>query len=192
VLCNLGFEGTERVCDADGCTDGCHIDSDCTGEATCDSDGMALGTCGGMQGENIDICPGVTVNLSASMTSVQLMGDTSLASPPSEAEGEDMMNPTRFCTSVTPTEEDVYHLLVEDAGNLIINVEAAPTYDPIIYVRFGSCDTGVQLNCADDNASGSGEIMEVSTLSNDELWVFVDGYNGSTGSYTIDFDLTPN
>lgn len=189
VLCNLGFEGTERVCSATGCTDGCHVGTDCSAAgATCSSDGTTLGTCGGMSGEDIDKCPGVTVTLTAAMPSVQRMGDTSQRNPPSEAEGVDQ--PPKLCTSESPTEEDVYRLVIPQGGDLIINVDGASSYDPIIYVRSGNCATGMQQQCEDSNGAGTGEILELLAFDNDELWVFVDGYNGSTGSYTIDFDLT--
>ncbi len=190
TACNLGFEGTERVCDTDGCTDGCRIDTDCAGggEAMCSSDGTTVGSCGGGGGENIDTCPGLTVNLSSTTPMLQLSGDTSMAMPPSEAEGVDM--DPKLCASLTPTEEDVYHVLVANSGTLIINVDTNATYDPILYVRDGSCDSGSQLDCEDSNPAGSGEIIELLVFDNDELWVFVDGFNGSTGAYTIDFDLT--
>lgn len=184
-ICNLGFEGVERVCDTDGCTDGCHAATDCSGaEATCSSTGTEVGSCGGTPGEDKDKCPGATVNLSASALTVMLSGDTSQAPPPTEAEG------TGGCTSITPTEEDVYRVLVADAGQLIVNVESNTGYDPIVYVRATSCDTGTQFECADASAAGQGEILEFEVFDDDEFWVFVDGFNGSTGGYTIEFDLT--
>lgn len=194
LYCNLGFEGVERVCDTDGCTDGCHSESDCAPGVMCSSDGSSLGMCGGgMMTENVDVCPGLTVALSASMAQQQLSGDTSDNAPPSETEGEDgVPEAGDFCTSLNPTEEDIYRVTIADAGELIVNVDGASTYDPIVYVRSGTCDAGTQIGCADDNGAGAGEILSLMVSANDTVWVVVDGFNGSTGSYTIDFDLTPN
>ncbi|MCA9623689.1 MAG: hypothetical protein KC731_31925 [Myxococcales bacterium] len=185
--CNLGFEGTELVCDGpEGCAEGCHVDTDCSDDqASCSSSGQDLGTCGGGMGEDIDICPGKSVSLSAAMTTSSLMGDTSAAPPPSEA------NSASFnCDSLSATEEDIYHLTVADAGDVIVLVTPAMGYDTILYVRTGTCDTGDELVCADDEGAGS-ELMTFTAAAGQEFWVFVDGFNGSTGSYQIDFDLTP-
>ena len=182
--CNLGFSGVERVCGADGCTDGCHVTTDCPGEeATCSSMGSEVGTCGGTPGEDIDKCPGQTVALTAANPSVSLSGDTSMRPTPSEVEAEG------GCTSLSPTEEDVYRVTVESGGNFIVNVDTTANFDPIIYARINSCDGGMQIACADENASGQGEIFEFLAFDDDEIWIFVDGYNGSTGPYTIDFDV---
>jgi hypothetical protein len=184
VICNLGFEGTERVCDTFlGCTDGCHIDADCaSSEGMCSSSGPDdVGSCDG-QGGNIDACPGITVTMSLSQSSMMLMGDTGLAPPPSEAIGEGN------CNFAAETEEDIYHVVIEDSGNLIILLEPDATYDSILYVREASCDVGAQVACEDEIGSGVGEITELPVLAGDELWVFVDGFY-STGTYTLSLDL---
>ena len=185
--CNLGFDGTERVCDTEICTDGCHANVDCSEDgATCSSSGGDLGDCGGGSGEDVDVCPGVSVAISAAMAQVQVGGDTSAAPPPSEADGDSP------CQSLSPTEEDIYHLTVADAGSVIVLIDTtAADYDPILYVRSGSCEAGTQVACADDEALGLGEIVEFPATAGEEFWIFADGFDGSSGVYTIDFDLTP-
>ena len=57
-------------------------------------------------------------------------------------------------------------------------------------MRAISCE-GTQIACADDAALGAGEIVEFEVFANEELWLFVDGFNGSVGSYTLELDFTP-
>jgi hypothetical protein len=187
VQCNLGFVGTERACDFFGCTEGCHVDEDCAGvEGMCSSaDGVELGSCDGVS-ENVDVCPGVTVTLSLASGSAMVTGDTGLAAPPSDAIGEGS------CNFAAETEEDIYHLVIEDSGSLILLLEPDATYDSILYVRSGSCDTGTQVACVDEIGNGVSEITDtpLDVTAGDELWVFVDGFY-STGTYTLSFDLSP-
>ena len=127
-----------------------------------------------------------------------LSGDTSAATPPSEAEGVDCVTPcltgtSADCSFSDATEEDVYHVIAGSDGELIINLDVEAGYDSMLYVRDLVCETGTQVRCEDNPSAGMGEITDtpINLFQGDEIFVFVDGFFGSTGSYTITFDLSP-
>jgi hypothetical protein len=188
-MCNLGWAGTERVCQDGGCTDGCHQQTDCIDPAAdCSSAGPELlGTCGGTSTVEGDRCPGVRIDVSAANSPQSHQGDTSVLPPPSEAKGIDSCAP-----GASASEELFYEVWPAESGNLIVLVEPDDAgFDPQVYARSDACTTGPQVACANDELAGGGEIFEVSVTAGEKLTVVVDGWNGSAGAYTIEFDLTP-
>jgi hypothetical protein len=83
AICNLGFEGVERVCGPGGCTDGCHGASDCPDMMCSSSDPSTVGSCGTTTMEDGDDCPGIPLTASPS-SGPTVQGDTGQALPPSE------------------------------------------------------------------------------------------------------------
>ncbi|MCA9639373.1 MAG: hypothetical protein KC492_01735, partial [Myxococcales bacterium] len=81
--------------------------------------------------------------------------------------------------------ELVYHFVAPATGSYTATMTASSSYDPVLYVRSGSCAGGTQLDCADDGASGSGESVTFSATANADYWVFVDGYGGKSGTFTL-------
>jgi hypothetical protein len=188
--CHLGFEEVERVCDVDGCVDGCHIASDCGDGQMCSSSGTEVGTCGGMMMENGDDCPGIPLSISLQSPDVMnVTGDTSQAPPPSEHEIE---MGSCFGPGEVPSEELIYAVSVVDDGTLIIDLSTTDmSYDPQMYARLDNCQTGMQLTCADDGIEGEGEIFEIVVFQGETIYLFVDGYQGSSGSFTLNLNLSP-
>lgn len=205
--CHLGLEAVERICVGAGiCGPGCHQASDCPAGTSCDAGasicavGCACGDgvcdtscedqtscaadCAGASVEG-DKCPGVLVPVSSAGGTVVVNGDTSLAPPPSEAKG------TAGCApSSTATEELIYQVQPNESGTLLILLEPGPGFDSQLYVRSGSCTTGEQIGCDDAIGNGVSEIVEVEVTAGNKVSVFVDGYSGSTGPFTLQILLS--
>jgi hypothetical protein len=188
AYCNLGFTGTERVCGPDGCADGCHAAGDCPSEGqTCSSDGSNLGSCSGSQVEDGDDCPGIPLSISLSNDEIEVTGDTSDALPPSEHEVE-----SPCPVSPVESEELVYAVEIGDSGTLIVDLSNSdPFFDPQIYARVLDCASGTQETCADQGLEGDGEIIELDVFQGETIWIFVDGYQGSAGAFTLSMLLSP-
>lgn len=193
IVCNLGANGTERVCDAGGdCAAGCNDEPDCPMGVTCSN-----GACGGgpppPPGQGDD-CPGITVNLAMGQT-VNRNDDTSTVPVPDEHNGTNMMMPAQNCSFGASGEEIVYAVTntTNTPGYLTVDLTISNTssYDPALYVRAGSCASGVQLECSDSVGAGNGEIIQTYVWDTETVWVFVDGFN-SSGSYQISFNLDLN
>ena len=91
-----------------------------------------------------------------------------------------------------PSEELVYALAVANSGSLIVDLTTSDsTFDPQIYARSGSCASGTQLACSDEIGGGVGEIFEIPVTGGQTVWLFVDGWQGSTGKFTLSLNLSP-
>jgi M6 family metalloprotease-like protein len=60
-------------------------------------------------------------------------------------------------------------------------------YDVILYGRTGSC-TGIEVACVDD-PDGTVLSWENTTGSDQYIWIFTDGWNGSVGSATLNWEI---
>jgi hypothetical protein len=191
--CNLGLPGVERVCSDSGCTDGCHIDEDCSA-ATCSESGGALGTCGTTTMENGDDCPGIPISLSLSMPDASVNGDTGDCLPPSEHE----CSSPCFASMNPPSEELVYAVTISEGNGCIFSAPCTLTallsttdqsFDAQLYAREVSCDGNLQLTSSDEVGGGLSEIIEFPVFDGETFWIFVDGWQGSTGSFQLDVNL---
>lgn len=178
VVCNLGLDGTERICADGDCGDGCNDGADCPDGVMCNQ----AGTCG--QAPDEDDCPGVPVSLPTLGASEALNGNTFALSAPAEHEG------SGACGAIgTNAEEAVYAVTAGVAGNLIVLVEPVAGFDAKVYIRSGTCSGTTQVGCADDGLEGGDEIVETAVGAGETVYVFVDGFDGSAGGYTVTFDL---
>lgn len=182
LVCNLGLNGVERICVDGDCGDGCHVASDCPDAGMCTSSGEDPGTCGGGPPADGDDCPGEPVAISAAGDGITLTGDTSTLDPPSEHVG------TGVC-AFGDGEDYVYAVTPSDSGTLIGLLTPSANFDSQIYVRQAPCATGVQLECVDEIGDGVDEIFEVEVTAGQTIYIIVDGYDGASGSYTLELDL---
>jgi hypothetical protein len=182
--CNLGIPGRERVCDAEHCTSGCHQTSDCA-DAECSSSSVdVLGTCGAVSTDP-DLCPGEPVTVSTAAP-VDLEGDTSQLADPSEYTG------TGGCLGANPTEEWVYAVTPQQSGTLEVYVVPDANLDAILYARQAPCTTGTQIGCVDDGQTeGAAEDMFVPVTAGQTVYVFIDGWDTTEGTFLVEFSLAP-
>jgi hypothetical protein len=189
--CNFGDQRTGRVCNLSSgfCTDGCHADTDCiTAGDTCDDDGSGAGLCTTGGSTDVDDCPGDAIELSLADPSASIAGDTSALTPPAEHTFV-AMSGVSSCGSpgAANAEEAVYAVSFADDGTLSVDVSTRDSgHDVAIYARFGSCASGTQLACSDEGGgAGAGEAMLFDVYADETIWIFVDGWNGSTGPYDM-------
>ncbi len=212
TVCSLGMEWLERVCHDEHCTDGCHRPSDCPPESSCSSSSPdELGQCdgagggdtggsggagggdtggsggaGGGGGADGDVCPGEPVAISLANDELELIDDTC------ELESDSHYDVEAPCWSGTiPAPEYVYQVVPADSGYLYVGVEPDADYDVQLYVR-SACDTASsQLDCMDLGMAGEYELLDPIAVTADEpIWVFVDGYNLSCGTYILELLLS--
>ena len=176
VVCNLGFEQTERVCSDGDCTAGCHVASDCPEAVECSSDGESLGTCGGGS-DDPDVCPGQAVTLSTADDFFVFQGDTSTLRGASDYEGTGL-------GAGSSGDEHVCAVTTPEAGELVIEVSATAPLDPQVYTR-SVCAGGAQTACSDEIGEGVTESFEVQVNVGDTTYIFVDGWNGTEGPFQI-------
>jgi hypothetical protein len=68
-------------------------------------------------------------------------------------------------------------------------VQPAATFDSVLFARAGTCASGTQVACDDAPGDGASEIVEIPAVANQPIWIFVDGYDGSTGSFELQLTL---
>jgi hypothetical protein len=185
-MCNLGLQNTSRVCQAGACVEGCHETSDCPlATPVCSSSSPNdLGVCsqGGNPG---DECPGEPVTIAVADGQVNVMGDTSVLTTAS-------YTGTGACdySAGTSTPEWIYRVTPAQSGTLTMLLQPVTTFDSVLYVRTGSCQSGTQIACDDEPGDGVSEIAEVPATANQPIWIFVDGYDGSTGMFELSLSLS--
>jgi hypothetical protein len=190
--CNFGDERVERVCGPVTCTSGCHSDSDCQLEGqVCSLETAEVGVCIEDGPADLDDCPGLPIALSLADPSAVVSGNTALLSPPSEHTFEAMSDGSSCGAPGTNAEESVYAVTMGNDG--VLRVDAVPLdsgYDIAVYARYAGCSPGTQLACSDDGGgAGASEAMAFEVFAGETIWVFVDGWNGSVGSYELTFGL---
>ncbi|MBI4699875.1 MAG: hypothetical protein HY744_01695 [Deltaproteobacteria bacterium] len=186
AVCNLGLQHVERICQNGSCMAGCHESSDCSSPGVeCAVPAPSKpGTCGAATG-NVDACPGEPVTISIAGGEEVVTGSTAELPKPGDAKG------TGDCAgTATDTEEAVYAVLPQDSGQLIALLEVQASYDPMLYVRQAPCESGQQIACSDEPGEGKDEIVELAVQAGHKIYIFVDGWDGSTGVYKLTLDLS--
>jgi hypothetical protein len=162
----------------------------------CSSVGGDVGMCtGGTTMENGDDCPGIPVTLTMSAPDTIVSGDTTNAIPPSE---HACVSPC-YASQNPPSEELVYQVTVTGASECSLSTPCTVTalletsdsnYDPQLYVREQTCsDPSFQLVQSDEIGGGMSEIVEWCVFNNEDFWIFVDGWQGSTGAFQLSLNL---
>ena len=90
----------------------------------------------------------------------------------------------------------VYKLDVAGRKRVTLAVETGSKFDSVLYVRKGDCsDTDAEVACNDDAAPVDGGPVDrrhsrvAEVLDPGTYYVFVDGFNGSTGSFKLHVEL---
>ncbi len=170
AYCGNGtVEGTEQ------CDDGNKLDGDgCDHFCQIEPKGPA------------DVCPGVNVQFVQS-------GGSQIASISGSTTG---MTPAYkgSCGSSDTSPDQVYHFNSGTGGTVSLTLPTSTTnYDATLYVRKGACSgpSAVEVAC-DDAIGNGGEAITFKAPPNTDYWVFVDGYSGASGNYSLEVTLTPS
>jgi hypothetical protein len=151
-----------------------------TGGATTTSSSTGAGGADGGTPVAGDYCPGIAVAITPT-NDVVLSGDTSVATGSYKGTGT--------CSTSASTKDLVYAVTPTQNGTLTVTM--SPTYDGQLYARSGSCTTGAQIACSEVGGVGVSESISFAVVSSTKYSVFVDGKNGSAGTYSITFHLGP-
>ncbi|MBI5537114.1 MAG: proprotein convertase P-domain-containing protein [Deltaproteobacteria bacterium] len=163
--CGNGIVETGEGCDDGNTTDGDGCDHLCALEPP---------------GPN-DTCPGASLALTqsgsswtgtVSSTTVNLTGTYS-----------------GTCGSTSTSKEAVYLIHPTVAGPATVKITAA-SFDSVLYVRSGACNPGTQVGC-NDGAGLGGDTVSFTAAANTDYWIFVDGYSGAQGSFTLNVTIVP-
>lgn len=127
-----------------------------------------------------DDCPGVNIPLNEFNEPYTVSGDTSLAKADRVGTG--------LCDSPS-TKEVVYKIVAPANGRLVAALD--PSYDASLYVRTLCTTPSSQLQCSEMGGVGEAELTTVTVTAGKSYFVIVDGWDGDSGPYTIDFTLLP-
>ncbi len=132
---------------------------------------------GGVAGDN---CPGVNIPLSGFNDPYTVSGNTAVASADHQGTGN--------CDSDT-TPEVVYRIVPPENGKLVAALD--PSFDASLYVRTNCSSAATELACSEMGNTGELELTNVPVTAGNQYFVFVDGFLGESGPYTIEFTLLP-
>jgi hypothetical protein len=88
------------------------------------------------------------------------------------------------CSSGSTAPDLVFSL--QTPGNLTsLHVDTnGSVFDTVIYVKADGCD-GADIGCDDDGGDGLQSLLDFTSLSAGTYFIFVDGFGGGEGSYTL-------
>ena len=92
--------------------------------------------------------------------------------------------------SVAP--DAVYYFdVLNGSGDIDLEMDPATGFDNVLWV-VTDCDNPVTsgVDCVDDAMAGNPEILNLTGLADGRYYVICDGYNGSTGSFTLNVSGT--
>jgi hypothetical protein len=96
------------------------------------------------------------------------------------------------CGSSAGSPERVYRWVAPYTGTVRATT-CGSSYDTVLYARAGSCD-GAEVAgsaCNDDSACGNGSDLTFPTVAGETYYLFVDGYGGAQGSFTLNVTPVP-
>ena len=85
--------------------------------------------------------------------------------------------------------EVVYAVVVPQAGEICVSTTGS-AIDTVLYVRTGDCVNGPEAGCNDDAADLTSEVT-VRVVDANPVYVFVDGFDGEEGDYTLTVSAGP-
>ena len=119
-----------------------------------------------------ETCPGEELTLSGTPAAATVAGNTA-----------GMWSDEAGSCAGSGANDAVYHLLAPQSGTMTVKV--TPTgWDPVLYVRSGTC-AGTEVTCKDVGSSGTAETVNVNATVGTDYWIFVDGFAGTSGAYTL-------
>jgi cysteine-rich repeat protein len=94
------------------------------------------------------------------------------------------------CVAGSGSHDAAFVIQAAVRGRLSVGIAAIGSFDPMVYLRAGTCG-GVQLACSDATGVGSSEAIEVFARPDQPLHLFVDGKPGQSGTFQLQLHLEP-
>jgi len=163
AVCGDGTKAGGEECDDGNNADGDGCSKDCKVESA---------------GPN-DVCPGVAIPLTgtgADMRRGSVSGSTSA-----------IFGQTAGSCGGASGKDAVYSVTPDVTGLLTATVTS--TFDSILYARRTCDDTKTEAACNDAAGSTGGETIKIPVTKDQPVFLFVDGYSGSTGTFKLDIEV---
>lgn len=126
-----------------------------------------------------DVCPGTAIALTgtgADPRKGSVQGDTSKVYP----------HYAGSCGGGTG-KDAVYSVTPDVTGLLTAKVTSA--FDSVVYARRTCADAKTESGCNDAQGLKGGDTIKVPVTKNQPVFLFVDGYSGSSGPFTLDVEV---
>lgn len=160
--------GDRHVGQSEQCDDGNNVSGDgCSATCMVESSGPE------------DVCPGTTVTLTGSGADprkAKVTGTT--ASTYAQYSGT--------CGGGNG-QEAVYAVTSDVTG--LLTAKLTSVFDSVLYARRTCDDTKTEASCNDAAGDQGGEEIRIAVSQNQPVYLFVDGYAASTGSFTLDIQI---
>lgn len=163
----IGMCGDGTVDPAEDCDDG----------NTTDGDGCSA-RCGFEPTGPDDVCPGEVIVLSPVANDVQLgtIGGTTTN-----------VLPQYGASCGGSAAEAVFSVTPAVSGQLTATL--ASDFDALLHARSACDDAASELACEDGSLSSEPEVVSFEVVAGQPVYLFVDGYGGEVGSFTLDVEV---
>lgn len=143
-----------------------------------DSDGCSA-TCGIESAGANDVCPGTAIALTGTGADPRIGTVTASTSGSySQYSGS--------CGGGTG--KDTVYVVTPDVTGLL-TAKLTGAFDALLYARRTCADTKTEVACNDAPGAKGGEQIKIAVTKNQPVYLIVDGYSGSAGSFTLDLDV---
>ena len=88
------------------------------------------------------------------------------------------------CGRSAASPEQAFLIQPERSGLASLSLDA--DFDTVMYVRT-ACE-GAEVSCDDDSGAGNASALSFEATAGQAYYVFVDGYNGASGAFTLRYD----
>lgn len=86
------------------------------------------------------------------------------------------------------TGKDAVYVVTPDVTGLL-TAKLTGTFDALLYARRTCADTKTEAACNDAPGAKGGEQIKVAVTKNQPVFLFIDGYSGSAGTFTLDVEV---
>ena len=163
AVCGDGNKAANEQCDDGNNADGDGCSKNCTTESA---------------GPN-DVCPGVAIALTGA-------GADTRKGTVSGTTGSIFGQTAGGCGGATG-KDAVYSVTADVTG--LLTAKVTSTFDSILYARRTCDDTKTESACNDAAGSAGGEMIRIPVTKDQPVFLFVDGYSGSNGTFTLDVEV---
>lgn len=86
------------------------------------------------------------------------------------------------------TGKDAVYVVTPDVTGLL-TAKLTGSFDALLYARRTCADTKTEAACNDAPGSSGGEQIKIAVTKNQPVYLFVDGYSGSAGTFALDLEV---
>ncbi len=151
---------------------------ECDDGNNADGDGCSA-SCKNESAAPEDLCPGTEIVLTGAGSSPR---KGSVSGNTSQVYGH------YSSTCGGATGRDAVYMVKPDVTG-ILKAKLTSSFDSVFYARRSCDETKTEVSCNDAPGSAGGEQLSVPVTKDQPVFLFVDGYSGSTGTFTIEIEV---